>query len=67
MKLWERLKELKVVDSVLEVIFQFPQANVMHNLFEKLILYALNRAINDFHPFWSNYFVNESRLVVLLN
>lgn len=62
LSLWKQLSELNILQLVLNAYLQFPTANVFHSLFEKLLVYILNRAISDFHPYWTAELITKLNL-----
>ena len=47
------MTELKLLDSIISIFFKYTNSNILQSLIDKLIMYIFNRAISDFHPFWT--------------
>lgn len=67
LKLWKHMNSLKLLNQIVQIYFKYPNADIFHSIFEKLLLYILNRAISDFHPYWCLVIFDEIDLCTVVS
>ncbi|CAD8049068.1 unnamed protein product [Paramecium sonneborni] len=66
-KLWKQMNQLKLFNQIVQIYFKYSNSDIFHSIFEKLLLYILNRAISDFHPYWCTILVDDINIYSLIS
>ncbi|CAK90530.1 unnamed protein product (macronuclear) [Paramecium tetraurelia] len=66
-KLWKQMNQLKLFNQIVQIYFKYKNSDIFHSIFEKLLLYILNRAISDFHPYWCTILIEDINIYSLVS
>ncbi|CAD8148355.1 unnamed protein product [Paramecium pentaurelia] len=66
-KLWKQMNQLKLFNQIVQIYFKYKNSDIFHSIFEKLLLYILNRAISDFHPYWCTILIEDINIYTLVS
>ncbi|CAD8043881.1 unnamed protein product [Paramecium primaurelia] len=66
-KLWKQMNQLKLFNQIVQIYFKYKNSDIFHSIFEKLLLYILNRAISDFHPFWCKVLIEDINIYKIIS
>ncbi|CAK55595.1 unnamed protein product (macronuclear) [Paramecium tetraurelia] len=65
--LWKQMNQLKLFNQIVQIYFKYKNSDIFHSIFEKLLLYILNRAISDFHPYWCTILIEDINIYTLIS
>lgn len=57
------MSNVGLLSKIFHIYFKFPNANIIHTVIEKMIIYILNRTVSEFHPYWAYHLFVEMRIL----
>ncbi|CAD8150270.1 unnamed protein product [Paramecium pentaurelia] len=64
-ELWQRVDQSNVMETIINLIKKYNHSDILIQYFYNMIAFILERALNDFHPFWCLQLLTKNKLYTL--
>ncbi|CAK56286.1 unnamed protein product (macronuclear) [Paramecium tetraurelia] len=64
-ELWQRVEQSNVMETIINLVKKYNHSDIFIQYVYNMIAFILDRALNDFHPFWCLQLLTKNKLQTL--